>query len=153
MKRIQKLAKPSSRYKQCKMKPSGREFKNVGEATERILNLCKPKIRVDLQLDVRPLVSILKVSKSAMAYQGKTTCMKVQGLSEKFKIAASERIKNLALPKKHGNHCEKKGNRKKHNCKKCFYCCHSVSCETFLLDSKSSENNLDNDEHSSGLTK
>lgn len=72
MKRIEKLAKPKSRYMRCKAKPSSRNYhsRSLGYATERIHELSEPKPRVEQNNDFRPLSAVLKVSESAKTYEG-----------------------------------------------------------------------------------
>lgn len=72
MQRIERLAKPRSRYMRCKAKPSSRNYHSrcLDLPTERILELSEPKPRVEQNNDFRPLSDVLKVSELAKAYEG-----------------------------------------------------------------------------------
>lgn len=127
--RIQKLAKPLSRYRKSKIKPISRRFMRVvGFANERVIELSRPKCRFDRNDEYLPEAP--KVSKSAMSYEGENLWIPWGIFTYLISASsASERIKALAQPKKFIR-CPFNSNEdlsQDFNCK-CICCNHSQSC-------------------------
>ena len=72
MKRIKQLATPKKDFYSHLNRPT--TYKKIGRIAPRpsmrILELSVPKVRIDIKTDYRPLEYSLRVSKSALAYQG-----------------------------------------------------------------------------------
>lgn len=72
MKRIKQLATPKKDFYSHLNRPN--TYKKIGRIAPgpsmRIMELSVPKLRVDIKIDYRPLECSLRISKSALAYQG-----------------------------------------------------------------------------------
>ena len=126
MKRLKCLAKPRTRTFTCNPRPETVKNRKKLESSERICKLSEPRIRVDFRGDLRSISCALKVSKSAMNYEGTSCNCFMIFMNECFNFTATERITNLAAPR-HKNWFPSKMKKLKKRKPKTCPCCHQTT--------------------------